>query len=212
MSTPIREQDGIIDKYVGDAIMAFWGPPFTTAEEQARRACLAGLDQLARVQPFRDELPELMGIRRGVPDIDMRIGIATGEVVVGTIGSDVIKSYTVMGDTVNFASRLEGVSKVYGTRFLVDETTMTQAGDAIDTREIDAILVVGKTEPHRIFEGSGARGRSTRRAARFASPLPPASPPTAARPGPRRRRPSPRVWPSSPTTRRPTYSSSVWPT
>jgi adenylate cyclase len=158
MSGPIQRHNGIIDKYVGDAIMAFWGPPFSAAEEHARLACLAGIDQLARIQPFRDELPELMGIRRGLPDINLRIGIATGEVVVGTIGSDVMKSYTVMGDTVNFASRLEGASKAYGTRFLVDETTMTQAGDAIETREIDAILVVGKTEPHRIFEVLGRKG------------------------------------------------------
>jgi len=152
MSLPIRQHNGIIDKYVGDAIMAFWGPPFSTAEEQARLACLAGLDQLARLPAFRAELPELMGIRRGVPDINMRIGIATGEAVVGNIGSDVIKSYTVMGDTVNSASRLEGVNKTYGTRLLVDETTAQRAGAAVETREIDAILVVGKAEPLRIFE------------------------------------------------------------
>src|SRR6266571_3312228 len=158
MSAPIRSRNGIIDKYVGDAIMAFWGPPFNTADEHARLACLAGLDQLARLQPFRDALPELMGIRHGVPEISMRIGIATGEVVVGNIGSDVSKSYTVMGDTVNLASRLEGVSKTYGTRLLVDEATMAQAGDAIETREIDSILVVGKTEAHRIFEVLGRKG------------------------------------------------------
>ena len=158
MSGPIRRQNGIIDKYVGDAIMAFWGPPFSTSEEQARQACFAGLEQLAHVQPFREELPELMGIRRGLPDLNMRIGIATGEVVVGTIGSDSIRSYTVMGDTVNLASRLEGVSKAYGTRFLVDEPTMTLAGDAIETREIDTILVVGKIEPHRIFEVLARKG------------------------------------------------------
>jgi class 3 adenylate cyclase len=158
MSAPIRHHGGIIDKYVGDAIMAFWGPPFSIASEQARLACLAGLDQLARVQPFRDALPELMGLRRGVPEINMRIGIATGEVVVGNIGSDVIKSYTVMGDAVNFASRLERVCKTYDTRLLVDEATMLQAGDDIETREIDAILVVGKTEARRIFEILGRKG------------------------------------------------------
>jgi adenylate cyclase len=158
MSAPIRQQNGIIDKYVGDAIMAFWGPPFNTSAEQARLACLAGLDQLGRLPAFRESLPDLMGIRRGVPDINMRIGIATGEVVVGNIGSDVIKSYTVMGDTVNFASRLEGVSKMYGTRFLVDDTTLAQADDAIEAREVDSILVVGKTEAHRIFEVLGRKG------------------------------------------------------
>ena len=152
MSMPIRQHNGIIDKYVGDAIMAFWGPPFSTAEEQARLACLAGLDQLARLAAFRAELPELMGIRRGVPEINMRIGIATGEAVVGNIGSDVIKSYTVMGDTVNTASRLEGVNKTYGTRLIVDELTAQRAGAAVEARELDSIVVVGKTEPLRIFE------------------------------------------------------------
>lgn len=158
MSAPIRQHRGVIDKYVGDAIMAFWGPPFNTAVEQAGLACSAALDQLANLQPFREKLPELMGIRRGIPEINMRIGIATGEVVVGNIGSDVMKSFTAMGDTVNFASRLEGVSKIYGTHLLVDETTAKLAGDTIETREIDSIVVAGKTEAHRIFEVLGRKG------------------------------------------------------
>jgi class 3 adenylate cyclase len=158
MSRAIREHDGIIDKYVGDMIMAFWGPPFNEADEQARLACLAALTQLDRLAPFRETLPELMGIRRGLPDIDMRIGIATGDVVVGNIGSDVTKSYTVMGDTVNLASRLESVNKSYGTHILVSETTARMAEGAIETREVDSIVVAGKTEPHRVFELLGRRG------------------------------------------------------
>ena len=158
MSAAIREHNGIIDKYIGDAIMAFWGPPFNEAEEQARLACLAALTQLDRLIPFRHALPELMGIRRGLPDIDMRIGIATGDVVVGNIGSDVTKSYTVMGDTVNLASRLEGVNKSYGTRILISETTALMAEGAIEAREIDSIVVVGKSEPQRVFEALGRRG------------------------------------------------------
>jgi len=158
MSTAIREHNGIIDKYIGDAIMAFWGPPFNEAEEQARLACLAALTQLDRLTPFRQALPELMGIRRGLPDIDMRIGIATGDVVVGNIGSDVTKSYTVMGDTVNLASRLEGANKSYGTRILISETTALMAEGAIEAREIDSIVVVGKSEPQRVFEALGRRG------------------------------------------------------
>ena len=158
MSTAIREHNGIIDKYVGDAIMAFWGPPFNEAEEQARLACLAALTQVDRLTPFRKALPELMGIRRGLPDIDMRIGIATGDVVVGNIGSDVTKSYTVMGDTVNLASRLEGANKSYGTRILISETTARMTEGAIEAREIDSIVVVGKSEPQRVFEALGRRG------------------------------------------------------
>lgn len=158
MSVPIREQKGIIDKYIGDAVMAFWGPPFTSDADQARLACLAALEQLARLNVFRQELPELMGIKHHLPDINMRIGIATGEVVVGNIGSDIMKSYTVMGDTVNFASRLEGVNKSYGTRILVSEATSQRTADTIETREIDSILVVGKTEPQRVFEVLGRKG------------------------------------------------------
>jgi adenylate cyclase len=158
MSAPIREHSGIIDKYIGDAIMAFWGMPFNSEQDQARLACFAALDQLQRLDSFRAKLPELMGIKRNLPQIDMRIGIATGDVVVGNIGSDVTKSYTVMGDAVNFASRIEGANKAYGTHILVSKKTARRAAEAVETREIDAILVVGKTEPQRIFEVLGRKG------------------------------------------------------
>jgi class 3 adenylate cyclase len=157
MSEPIRRHRGIIDKYIGDAIMAFWGPPFTQAEEQAMLACMAGLEQLAALESYRAELPELMGIKR-VPLIDMRIGVATGEAIVGNIGSDVSMSYTVMGDAVNLASRLEGANKAYGTRFLVNARTAQMAGDVFEFREIDQILVDGKQEPEHVFEVAGRRG------------------------------------------------------
>ncbi len=157
MSEPIRRHRGIIDKYIGDAIMAFWGPPFTQAEEQAMLACMAGLEQLAALESYRAELPELMGIKR-VPLIDMRIGVATGEAIVGNIGSDVSMSYTVMGDAVNLASRLEGANKAYGTRFLVNTRTAQMAGDVFEFREIDQILVDGKQDPEHVFEVAGRRG------------------------------------------------------
>lgn len=158
MSAPIREHQGIIDKYIGDAIMAFWGPPFTGAGQHARLACAAALEQLVRLERFRAELPELMGIKRGLPHIDMRIGIATGEVVVGNIGSDVSMSYTVMGDAVNFASRIESANKAYGTRILIDAGTAEQARGAVAVREIDSLLVVGKREPQKVFEVLGPAG------------------------------------------------------
>jgi adenylate cyclase len=159
MSNAIRHNNGIIDKYIGDGIMAYWGPPFTSAEEHPGLACLAALDQLAGLALFRAELPELIGLRRGVPDIDIRIGIATGDVVVGNIGSDQIRNYTVIGDAVNLASRLEGTNKTYGTQSLVNETTNHFAADLIETREIDQVLVVGKTEPQRIFELLGRKSQ-----------------------------------------------------
>jgi len=158
MSEPVRHNNGIIDKYIGDGIMAFWGPPFTSSEEHPGLACLAALDQLAGLAAFRAELPELTGFRRGYPEIDARIGIATGDVVVGNIGSDQTRTYTVIGDTVNLASRLEGANKTYGTRVLVSEETNRFAADLVETREIDEVLVVGKTEPQRIFELLGRKG------------------------------------------------------
>jgi class 3 adenylate cyclase len=158
MSQPVRRNHGIIDKYIGDAIMAFWGPPFSPAEEHSRLACAAGLEQLAALHEFRAELPDLTGFRRGIPHIDMRIGVATGEVIVGNIGSDVSMSYTVMGDAVNFASRLEGANKAYGTRFLVSARTAEMAGEVLVFREIDQLLVEGKQEPQHVYEVLGRRG------------------------------------------------------
>ena len=158
MSEPVRRNNGIIDKYIGDGIMAFWGPPFTGTDDHSGPACLAALDQLAGLAGFRAELPEITGLRRGFPEVDIRIGIATGDVVVGNIGSEQTRNYTVIGDTVNLASRLEAANKTYGTRALVSEGTNRFAADLVETREIDQVLVVGKTEPQRIFELLGRKG------------------------------------------------------
>ena len=162
MSEPIRRNNGIIDKYIGDGIMAYWGPPFTAAEEQGRLACLAALDQLGGLAALSAELPELIGVKRGLPEIDIRIGIATGDVVAGSIGSEQTRSYTVIGDAVNLASRLEGANKTYGTRALISEATDRLAAGSVETREIDSVLVVGKTEPQRIFELLGRKGEVAR--------------------------------------------------
>jgi len=158
MSEPIRSSQGIIDKYIGDAIMAFWVLPFTEPADHARLACLSALAQRERLAGFQARLPELTGLRRSVPRLEMRIGIATGEVVVGNVGSEVSKNYTVIGDTVNLAARLEALNKQYGTRTLVAEATEAQARDAIETREIDLVAVAGKSEPIRIFELLAAKG------------------------------------------------------
>lgn len=152
MSAPIRAHQGLIDKYIGDAIMAFWGPPFTQREEHAQLACFAALDQVIALTEFRTMLPELMGLRKGLPDVDFRIGIATGEVVVGNIGSETTRAYTVLGDTVNLGSRLEGANKQYGTRILISEETERLARGHVETREIDRIAVKGKVDPIRVYE------------------------------------------------------------
>jgi class 3 adenylate cyclase len=161
MSGPIRSHRGIIDKYIGDAIMAYWGPPFTEHGEQARLACLAAVEMADRGTALRTELPELLGVRTVPSDCEVRIGIATGEVLVGSIGSEFMMSYTVMGDAVNLASRLESVNKIYGSHSLVSEATITAAGDAVESREIDRLVVVGQTRPEAVFEIIGRKGELT---------------------------------------------------
>jgi adenylate cyclase len=158
MSAPIQENLGIVDKYIGDAIMAFWIPPFVDPVDQARLACRAAIAQREGLQAFRAHVPDLIGLRRDVPLIDFRAALASGEVVVGSVGSARSRSFTVMGDTVNFASRLEGANKIYGTRLLIDETTHDMAGDAIEAREIDLIGVVGRVEPVRVYELAAMAG------------------------------------------------------
>jgi len=161
MSAPIRDHGGVIDKYIGDAIMAYWGPPFTENADQARLASLAALDMLERVAPLRAEFPELLGVRSLPISFDIRIGIATGEALVGSIGSELMMSYTVMGDTVNLASRLEGANKVYGGRVLVSAATVAGADEAIETREIDRVVLLGQTQQQAIFEIMGRKGKLT---------------------------------------------------
>ncbi|MBV8737367.1 MAG: adenylate/guanylate cyclase domain-containing protein, partial [Alphaproteobacteria bacterium] len=158
MSDPVHRHNGIVDKYIGDAVMAFWGQPFTGPDEHAGLACDAVLDQLANLDVFRAELPELIGFKRGLPKVEIRIGVATGDVVIGSIGSEETRNYTVIGDTVNLASRLEGANKIYGTHALVSEATHQIAADRFEMREIDQVLVLGKTEPQCIFELLGHKG------------------------------------------------------
>ena len=141
--------------------MAYWGPPFTEDADQARLASLAALDMLERVASLRTEFPELLGVRSLPISFDIRIGISTGEALVGSIGSKLTTSYTVMGDTVNMASRLEGANKVYGGRILVSEATVTRAGAAIEAREIDQVVLLGQTKPQAVFEIMGRKGELT---------------------------------------------------
>lgn len=152
MAEVIRERQGIIDKYIGDAVMAFWGPPFTDEKSHAALCCNAALSQMARLEAFRANLPDILGTRQGLPTVNIRMGIATGEVTVGNIGSETARGYTVIGDTVNLASRLEQANKFYGTRILVNEETRRLVKEDLAFREIDSLRVAGKNEPVRVFE------------------------------------------------------------
>jgi adenylate cyclase len=152
MSEVIRTRQGIVDKYIGDSVMAFWGPPFTDPADHATLCCLAALEQMARMEAFRAWLPEMFGVAHGLPVVNVRMGIASGEVTVGNIGSETSRGYTVIGDTVNLASRLEQANKFYGTRILVSEATRNLAGNTLAFREIDSLRVAGKLETVRVFE------------------------------------------------------------
>jgi class 3 adenylate cyclase len=158
MSEPIHAHRGVIDKYIGDAIMAYWGPPFIEEAEQAHFACLAAIDMIGRVETLCRELPERLGVRTIPADCDIRIGIATGDTLVGSIGSEFMMSFTVMGDTVNLASRLEGVNKVYGSRCLIAEATAKMGAADLEIREIDRLVVVGQSQPQTVYEIMGRKG------------------------------------------------------
>ena len=158
MTGPIRNNKGILDKYIGDAIMAYWGPPFVVEDEQADLACLAAIDMIESVATLRKELPELLDVRSIPMDCDIRLGIATGDVLAGSIGSEYMMSFTVMGDAVNLASRLEAANKEYGTRSLVSEATVAALGSSIELREIDRLIVLGQTQPQAVFEIMGKQG------------------------------------------------------
>jgi class 3 adenylate cyclase len=163
----VQEHHGVVDKFVGDSVMAFWGPPFVKPEEHAFLACRAAQEQLAALDALRRELPDITGLRRDLPTIDLCIGICTGEVVVGNIGSDNTRSYTVIGDTANIAARLERANRFYGTQILLAEATARAIGSQFELREIDTISVKGKTETTQIFELVSPTGQLSEELARL---------------------------------------------
>ncbi len=148
----IRDHHGIVDKFIGDAVMAFWASPFSEGESHARDACLACLEMRPAFAKIEDEISQITGLRKNTPKFHVRMALATGDTLIGTIGSATTKSFTVIGDTVNIASRLEGVNKVYGTDLIVNEDCYRLAEVDVEAREIDLLTVYGKTEPVRIYE------------------------------------------------------------
>jgi len=152
MTDVILDAGGTLDKYEGDAIIAFWNAPLDDPDH-ARRACAAAIACQSRLAALRPEFERRFG--RGVR---MRIGLNTGPAVVGNMGSTRRFDYTAMGDTINLAARLEGAAKQYGVGILAGEATVARAGDAIMSREVDLVRVVGKARAVRIFELVGERG------------------------------------------------------
>jgi adenylate cyclase len=148
----IRKHHGIVDKFIGDGVMAFWTTPFSEGEDHARDACFACLDMRLTFAEIEKNISQITGLRRNIPKFHVRMALATGDTLIGTIGSATTKSFTVIGDTVNIASRLEGVNKVYGTDLIINEDCYRLAELEIEAREIDFVTVYGKTEPVRIYE------------------------------------------------------------
>lgn len=151
LSDAIMSQKGTIDKYMGDAVMAFWNAPLDDAEH-AKNACGAALDMMARLATVNAERHvEAAEAGRAFMPLDVGIGINTGDCVVGNMGSEFRFDYSVLGDAVNLASRLEGQSKTYGVPIILGENTAASATDACAVIEIDLIRVKGKQEPERIY-------------------------------------------------------------
>jgi adenylate cyclase len=161
MADTIHSRHGIIDKYIGDSVMAFWTPPFSPGDTHAAQACLSALAQQAAIEELKGHLSEILGLRRNIPEFSVRMGLASGELVLGTVGSPRARSFTVIGDTANLASRLEGANKAYGTRILCNEDVYRLAQQEIEAREIDSVIVLGKIEPVRIYEVMAVGGGLT---------------------------------------------------
>ena len=137
-SSVINANQGTVDKYIGDAVMAYWNAP-KNCEEHAFKSCKAAIQGLHNLSFLQKEWARL-----NKPIFVARIGINTGNVVLGNIGTEEHLSYTVMGDNVNLASRLEGLNKTYGTSIIITDSTLKACGDKLVTRPIDLVAVKGK--------------------------------------------------------------------
>ena len=146
ITSVIQGHGGTVDKFIGDAVMAFWNAP-VEHPDHAARACRATQDLLKALVRLN-----VGWAARGLPAISMRVGAATGPALVGNVGSSTKFNYTVMGDTVNLASRLEGAAKVFGTLNLVAGSTVEAAAGAVACRELDWLAVKGKSEAVPVFE------------------------------------------------------------
>ena len=146
MTDLVFANKGTLDKYMGDAIMAFFGAP-VTSKTHAVDACRCALQNMQHLKVLNQELEN-----KGLPQIDIGIGLNTGEMSVGNMGSETVRNYTVMGDSVNLGARLEGINKQYGTHIIISEYTEKELPEEFKRREIDWVRVKGREEPVRIFE------------------------------------------------------------
>ena len=146
MTRIVLKYEGSLDKYEGDAIMAFWGAPIPQ-KDHALRTCFAALDMQKRLEILRPKW-----IKEGKPPLTVRMGINTGIVIVGNMGGKDRFDYTVIGDSVNLSSRLEGANKQYKSNIMISDFTYTHVKSKVIVRELDLIQVKGKTEPVKVYE------------------------------------------------------------
>ncbi|MGH7389031.1 MAG: CHASE2 domain-containing protein [Candidatus Rokuibacteriota bacterium] len=146
MTDVVFAHDGVLAQYVGDAIEAFWNAPIDQ-DDHARRACQAALDMVSALEPLRAEFGA-----RGWPDLDIGVGVNTGAMVVGNMGSQERLHYTAVGDAVNLAARLEGLTKEYRVRVVIGDDTRTAAGGGFDYRFLDVVAVRGRPAPLAVWE------------------------------------------------------------
>lgn len=152
MTNIILEHKGLVDKYIGDAIMAFWGAPMKN-KEHAKTACEASLDMIKKLNELKKKWQ-----KQGFPEINIGIGLNTGNAVIGNIGSSERFDYTAIGDNINLGSRLESLTKYYGVPIIISEKTKEEAGKEFITRKLDFVKVKGKNEPIKIYELIGKTG------------------------------------------------------
>ena len=156
LTNAIIDHKGTIDKYIGDAIMAFWNAPLDDANHTVN-ACEAALEMNKRLEKLNSEqFREAAASGRAVVPIRIGIGVNTGRCVVGNMGSDLRFDYSVLGDTVNLASRIEGQTKIYGASIIAGSNTIKSAGDRFATLELDIIRVKGKNMPETMYGIFGA--------------------------------------------------------
>ena len=157
MTSIVLRSGGVLDKYIGDAIMAFWGAPIPSTQH-ADSAAQSALDMLVALDLVREEFK-----RKNFPDIDIGIGLNTGPMSVGNMGSNERFTYTVMGDAVNLGARLEGLTKEYGIKIMISEFTERQLTPGrFITRDLDNIRVKGKLDSVHVFELLRADAMGTR--------------------------------------------------
>ncbi|HED11392.1 MAG TPA: adenylate/guanylate cyclase domain-containing protein [Caldithrix abyssi] len=151
MTNIVFKYNGMLDKYEGDAIMAVFGAPVSHGND-AYNACAAALEMQETLRRMRD-----LWRKQGKDELHARMGINTGPMVVGNMGSETRFDYTVMGDAVNLGARLEPANKQYGTLIMIGDETRKQAGDLIIVRQLDLLRVKGKNEPVKVYELVGTR-------------------------------------------------------